>query len=189
MDNIVDIIKNGGLVIMPTDTVYGIIGDATNEDVIKKVFDIKKRDFNKPLLMLVNGTDMLKRYVDNVRELEQNIIDKYWPGPVTIVFNKNNCVSNLLTANQDTVGVRYPNNELLLDIISKINRPLLSTSVNISGKSNVIDLKNIEDEIRNSVDFIMDGGVCDNLASTIIKCKDDEIVVLRKGAIDIKIDE
>lgn len=173
---------------MPTDTVYGIIGDATNEEVIKRVFEIKKRDYNKPLLMLVNGVDMLKKYVSTVSELEQKIIDEYWPGPVTIVFKKSNLVSDLLTANQDTVGVRYPDNNLLLDIISKINRPLLSTSVNISGKSSVTDVNNIDNEIRNSVDFIMDGGICDKLASTVIKCKGEEIIVLRKGAIYIKID-
>ena len=86
MDNIVEIINNGGLVIMPTDTVYGIIGDATNIDTVKKVFAIKKRSFNKPLLMLVNGVDMLKEYVDNISYKEKKIIEKYWPGPLTIVF-------------------------------------------------------------------------------------------------------
>jgi tRNA A37 threonylcarbamoyladenosine synthetase subunit TsaC/SUA5/YrdC len=75
---------------------------------------------------------------------------------------------------------------MLLDIIGKVGRPLLSTSVNISGKLNIIDTKSIDEEIANSVDFIMDGGICNNLSSTIIECKGDEIVVLRKGSIDIK---
>lgn len=186
MNNIVEIIKRGGLVIIPTDTVYGIIGDATNEDTIRRVFEIKKRDFNKPLLMLVNSVDMLENYVSNVSDLEYKIIDEYWPGPLTIVFKKNDNVSDLLTARKDTIGVRYPNNKMLLDIISKVGRPLLSTSVNISGNPNITDVKNIEDEIANSVDFIMDGGVCNNLPSTIVECKGNDVVVLRNGAIDIK---
>lgn len=181
MDQIIDIIRNGGLVIMPTDTVYGIIGDATNENTIKKVYDIKKRDFNKPLLMLVNGIDMLKEYVDNLSSFEREIIDNYWPGPVTIVFKKNNKVSDILSAGMDTVGVRFPDNKLLIDIISKINKPLLSTSVNISGKSEVTNPNFIDEEIINSIDFIMDCGVCDNIASSVIKCKDGKIIVLRKG--------
>lgn len=187
MDNIVEIINNGGLVIMPTDTVYGIIGDATNIDTVKKVFAIKKRSFNKPLLMLVNGVDMLKEYVDNISYKERKIIEKYWPGPLTIVFKKNKNVNDLLTAGKNTIGIRYPNNKMLVDIISKVNRPLLSTSVNISGNPNVVNINNIEDEILNSIDFIMDGGICDNIASTIIECKGDNIVVLREGALNIKI--
>ena len=186
MDNIVEIIKNGGLVVMPTDTIYGIIGDATNVDTIRKVYEIKKRDFNKPLLMLVNSVDMLKKYVLNITDLETELINEYWPGPLTIIFKKGTELSDLLTAGKDTIGVRYPDNNMLLDIIGKVGRPLLSTSVNISGKLNIIDTKSIGEEIANSVDFIMDGGICNNLSSTIIECKGDEIVVLRKGAIDIK---
>ena len=181
MDNIVEIIKNGGLVVMPTDTIYGIIGDATNVDTIRKVYEIKKRDFNKPLLMLVNSVDMLKKYVLNITDLETELINEYWPGPLTIIFKKGIELSDLLTAGKDTIGVRYPDNNMLLDIIGKVGRPLLSTSVNISGKSEVTNPNFIDEEIINSIDFIMDCGVCDNVASSVIKCKDGKIIVLRKG--------
>lgn len=182
MKEIVEVIKNGGVVIMPTDTIYGIIADATNEKAIQKVYEMKKRNENKPMLMLVNGIKMLNQYVSSINDIENKLIDELWPGALTIIFNKKN-VSDLLTGGLDTVGIRYPDNELLINIMNELNVPLLSTSVNVSGDASATCIGNINESILNNVDYVYDVGECKGEASTIVVVKDSELRVLREGSI------
>lgn len=184
MDQVVNVFSKGGLVIMPTDTIYGILGDATNEEAIKKVFAVKNRDDNKPLLILVNGIDMLKRYVVDINNLENKLIKQYWPGPLTIIFKKKN-INDLLTCGKDTIGVRYPDDDRLLELITKLDRPLFSTSVNISGEANVTCLDDAQKSILDNVDYIIDEGECNNSSSTIVAVINNQIKVLREGSIKI----
>ena len=134
MKEIVEVIKDGGVVIMPTDTIYGIIADATNECAIQRVYEMKKRNENKPMLMLVSSIEMLEKYVSSINDVEKKLIDELWPGALTIIFRKRN-VSDLLTGGLDTVGIRFPDNKLLIDIMNELNVPLLSTSVNVHRQS------------------------------------------------------
>lgn len=182
MKEIVEVIKNGGVVIMPTDTIYGIIADATNEKAIQKVYEMKKRNENKPMLMLVNGIKMLNQYVSSINDIENKLIDELWPGALTIIFNKKN-VSDLLTGGLDTVGIRYPDNELLINIMNELNVPLLSTSVNVSGDASATCIDNINESILNNVDYVYNVGECKGEASTIVVVKDSELRVLREGSI------
>ena len=182
MKEIVKIIKDGGIVIMPTDTIYGIIADATNENAIRKVYELKKRNESKPMLMLVNSYDMLNNYVSEVSDIEYKLIDKLWPGPLTIIFKKSN-VSDLLTGGLDTVGIRYPNNQLLNDIMKQLGVPLLSTSVNLSGENAATNTKYISKDILENVDYVLDIGECIGEASSIVIVDDKEIKVLREGSI------
>ena len=182
MDKVIDVICGGGLVIMPTDTIYGILGDATNEQAINNVFELKKRDRNKPLLILVNGIEMLKRYVMDINDLENGLIKKYWPGPLTIIFKKKN-INDLLTCGMDTIGIRFPNDERLLELITKLDRPLFSTSVNVSGEANVISLDDACRSILDGVDCVIDEGECNNSSSTIVVVVNGQIKLLREGSI------
>ena len=182
MNKVVDIIDNGGLVIMPTDTIYGIVGDATNEKTIKRVFELKKRDGSKAMLMLVSDIDMLKEYVDDISEEETKLIEEFWPGPLTIIFKKKN-VSDLLTGGLDTVGIRCPNDDRLLSIIKELNRPILSTSVNVSGGLQATSIDVIDEAIINNVDYVIDDGECNKVASTIVIVKNKNVKVLREGEI------
>lgn len=182
MSNVVDVIKNGGIVIMPTDTIYGIVGDATNEDVIKKVFDLKRRDGSKAMLMLVSDIKMLQEYVVDINEEENKLIKSFWPGPLTIIFKKKN-ISGLLTGGLDTVGIRCPSNERLLYIIRELGRPVLSTSVNVSGNEQATKIDMIDNEILSNVDLVIDEGECNKVASTIVVVNDDICKILREGEI------
>lgn len=182
MKEIVEVIKNGGVVIMPTDTIYGIIADATNEKAIQKVYEMKKRNENKPMLMLVNGIKMLNQYVSSINDIENKLIDELWPGALTIIFNKKN-VSDLLTGGLGTVGIRYPDNELLINIMNELNVPLLSTSVNVSGDASATCIDNINESILNNVDYVYNVGECKGEASTIVVVKGSELRVLREGSI------
>lgn len=182
MKEIVEVIKDGGVVIMPTDTIYGIIADATNEYAIQRVYEMKKRNENKPMLMLVNSIEMLENYVSSISDIERKLIDELWPGALTIIFKKRN-VSDLLTGGLDTVGIRFPDNELLIDIMNEINVPLLSTSVNVSGDESATCINNISNSILDNVDYVFDVGECKGEPSTIVVVNNNELKVLREGVI------
>lgn len=185
MKEIIDVINNDGIVIMPTDTIYGIVAKATNEDVIKRVYSLKKRNDRKPMLILVSDNEMLKDYVSSINELEQTLIDNLWPGPLTIIFDKKN-ISDLLTGGLPTVGIRIPNNKEMLDIISSVGVPLLSTSVNLSGEKSATCVSNINKTMLDNVDFVYDNGECNDVPSTIIRVVNDEVKILREGIISKK---
>ena len=144
VEKIVKEIKKGNLVIIPTDTVYGISADMNNEKAIEKVFEAKKRDKNKPLILLVSNLEMLKKYVKKISPLEEKIIKKYMPGRLTMLFLKNEKVSDLVSAGSFFVGIRIPDDLNLIKIINKVGNPIISTSANISGENTVTNVKNID---------------------------------------------
>ena len=182
MKEIIKLLKEGKLVITPTDTVYGIMADATNDDAVKKVYEAKKRSFDKSLIVLVNSVEMLNDYVLKVDDKAKEIIDKYWPGPLTILFKKNDKLSKYVS-NNEYVGVRNPDNEILQEILKEFKKPLVSTSANISNQDVITSVDLIPDELLEKIDYVLDGGELFNESSTIIKIEDDEIILLREGII------
>lgn len=176
-----NLINNGELAIVPTDTVYGIIADATNEEAIKKVYMAKRRSFSKPLIIMVSSIEMLKRYVKNISDVEKRLIEKYWPGRLTILFKRNNKISDLLTNSGDYIGIRLPDNKELCKLMNMLNKPLVSTSANISDNMTITEISMLEDELKNSISYIVDGGILDDLPSTLIKVEDEKIIFLREG--------
>lgn len=187
VEKIVKEIKKGNLVIIPTDTVYGISADMNNEKAIEKVFEAKKRDKNKPLILLVSNLEMLKKYVKKISPLEEKIIKKYMPGRLTMLFLKNEKVSDLVTAGSFFVGIRIPDDLNLIKIINKVGNPIISTSANISGENTVTNVKNIDKKLLKYVSYVEDAGIIESFPSTVIKVEDDEIIILRKGDIALKI--
>ena len=179
LDNIVKLLNEAKVVILPTDTVYGLHADALNIEAIKKVDDIKNSD--KPHLMLISNNNMLNLYTKNITELHRKLIEKYWPGELTILFEKSSLIPNELTKNSELVGIRMPNNELLLSIINKFNKPILSTSANITNESVITSIDLLDGRIKDKVSYIYDGGILDNTVSTLIKIEEGRIVFLRDG--------
>jgi len=166
----VEVLNNGGVIIYPTDTIFGIGCDIYNTKAIEKLIKIKKRN-NNPMTIAVSDIDMMKTiaYVEN-----EDIIKDLLPGPFTFIFKKRN-VSDLIT-NLDTVGVRIPDNQTCLEIIKRFGGPIISTSANLVNKPFPKSLKDIE--IR--ADFVVQGKCKHNLGSTIVDLKNKKI--LRQGA-------
>ena len=188
LNKIKEILDNDGVIIFPTDTVYGIACNCFSEKAIKKVFDIKKRPENKPINVLSNNLDKIKLVSGNINEKEKFLIDKYMPGALTIILDKNEKVSDILTAGLDTIGVRIPKNNISLRILENVSYPLATTSANISGDSAGIKISDFLKEFDGVVDAIIDGGETDlKVASTIVRVEsDNKLKIIREGTLKIK---
>lgn len=187
IEKIVEEIKKGNLVITPTDTVYGILADATNIHAIKKVYEAKKRDYNNPFILIVANINMLQEYVSDINPLEKEIINRYLPGKLTILFKKNTKISNIITSGSEFVGIRIPDNKDLIKIIQMVGKPLISTSANIAKKATITKIKEIEPELLQNVSYVEDGGIINSTPSSIIRIENNKINVLRKGTISDEI--
>lgn len=181
------ILDNDGLIIIPTDTVYGIACNAFSDYAIEKLFQVKKRDRNKPINVLSDSIEKLKIVVKEFNEVENKLIKKFFPGALTIICQKRDNISNLLTANLKTIGIRIPNNDIALKILASYPYPLAVTSANISGEKTDTNIKELISDFADNVDIFIDGGYISNLASTIVKTDNNYITVLRQGDVVINL--
>ena len=127
-------INNGKIVVLPTDTVYGIAVDATNQIAVENLYKVKNRSKENPINVLVSSKDMAKKCVKDFNKTADILIEKFWPGPLTIVFEKNEYIKDIVTAGKETIGIRMPENEVTLKLIDKVNKPLAVPSAIISGR-------------------------------------------------------
>ena len=187
LNQIADSINNGNVVVFPTETVYGIGANAFDENAIKKLYEIKERPYNKPISLLVNSFSMIEDVVEELSDMERVIIDKFFPGPLTLVVRRGKNIPDILTSGTDYVGVRMPKNKTALRIINAAKVPIATTSTNISGMEADIDFEKAYNDFKDKVDIFVDGGVSQiGVASTVIKVVNDEIKVLREGIISKK---
>ncbi len=189
IDAITKVLKGGGLVVMPTDTVYGILGDSTNYETVKKAYEVKNRDYSKPMILLVSCYEMLEEYVEDILDLEKDLMNYYWPGELTILLKRNKNVLDIVTSGGELVGVRIPNDKNILRIIDEVGKPLISTSANISSKDTITSINLLEKSIVDNIDYIYDGGEVKKRASTIVRVIDDMVVVLRDGGLKESIED
>lgn len=183
IEEIVKVLKEGKLAITPSDTVYGIIGDATNINAIHEVYKVKKRPYTKPLIIMVSSLEMLNEYTKDISPLEQDLIKEYWPGPLTILLPKNEKISNYITSDSPLVGIRYPNNLELIEIMNRLGKPIFSTSANITGTETITNISMLEKEMIENISYIYDKGEIINPPSTIVKVENNKVKILREGAL------
>lgn len=177
-------IKEGKLVLFPTETVYGIGANALDEDAVKKIYIAKGRASDNPLIVHIANTQMLKDLVENVDEIEKKLIENFWPGPLTIIFKKKPIIPAIITGGLDTVAIRMPNSEIAKKLIEYSMVPIAAPSANISGRPSGTVIEDIIDELDGKVDYIIDGGkVKIGLESTVIRVVDNVVHILRPGKI------
>ena len=177
-------IKEGGLVLFPTETVYGIGANALDEEAVKNIFIAKGRKQDNPLIVHIAEKESLNELVKNVGEIENRLIEKFWPGPLTIIFPKKPIIPNIITGGLDTVAIRMPSNVIANKLIEYSGVPIAAPSANISGRPSGTLVEDIIDELDGKVDFIIDGGKVDiGLESTVIRVVDNVIHILRPGKI------
>ena len=177
-------IKDGKLVLFPTETVYGIGANGLDDTAVKSIFVAKGRAQDNPLILHISNLNMLDMIADNITELEKNIIKNFFPGPITIILKKKDCVPDSVSAGLDTVGVRMPANKIAHDLIELAGTPIAAPSANISGKPSGTNIQDIFNELNDKVDYILDGGDTKiGLESTVIRVINNKIHILRPGKI------
>ena len=177
-------IKEGNIVLFPTETVYGIGANALDADAVNKIFKAKGRASDNPLIVHICHINMLNNLVKEVGQIEQKLMNNFWPGPLTIIFNKKECVPYSVTAGLETVGLRFPSNKVAQELIRLSNLPIAAPSANISGKPSGTKIEDIIDELDGKVDYILDVGMTDiGVESTVIRVIDNKVHILRPGKI------
>lgn len=182
-----NIIKNGGIVVFPTETVYGIGTNGLNKEAVKKLYKIKRRPLNKPISLLVSDFKMIDIIAKNITEVEYKIMRKYFPGPLTIILEKKDIVPSIVSGGEKTIGVRMPKDEITRKLIEYAEVPIAAPSANISGNPSGTEIEKISNEFQEDVDYYIDGGKSKiGVGSTIVKVEDGKIKILREGTITKK---
>ena len=182
------LLKSGQLVAFPTETVYGLGADATNDSAVASIYEKKGRPSFNPLIAHVDGIEMAEKYV-KISPLALKLMQTFWPGPLTLVLKrKARCkVSLLASAGLDTLAVRCPNNHIALELISKFGKPVVAPSANKSGRISPTTAGHIMDDYGNEAPFTLDGGPCQvGVESTVLLCDDDNVAVLRYGGLAVE---
>lgn len=178
------VIKNGGLVLFPTETVYGIGADGLNGEAVKKIFIAKGRAQDNPLILHIADTKMLPLIAKDITKMEEKLMDAFWPGPFTLILKRTENVPDVVAAGLDTVGVRMPSSNITRELIKEANTPIAAPSANLSGKPSGTNLEDIKEELEDRVDYMIDGGECEiGLESTVVRVIDDVPHILRPGRI------
>lgn len=189
LQKVAGIIKNDGIVLFPTETVYGIGANGLSKKAVEKVYKAKGRSIKNPINLLVSDIKMIESVAKDITELEYKLMDVFFPGPFTIILKKKDIVPNIVTAGGDTVGVRMPSGEIALKLVQESGVPIAAPSANLSGCLSGTNLNDIIGDFENKVDCIIDGGDSKiGLESTIVKVVDGVPHILRPGAItDVQI--
>lgn len=177
-------IRNGKLVIFPTETVYGIGANALDSKAVDDIFIAKGRANDNPLIVHVSDFAMMKDLVEEPNAMEKKLLDAFMPGPFTLILKKKNIIPNNVSANLDTVGIRMPSNKIAHDLIEEAGVPIAAPSANVSSRPSGTQVEDIIDEFQDKVDIIIDGGMTNiGLESTVVKVIDGIPTILRPGKI------
>ena len=187
LEKAAELIKQGKIVVFPTETVYGIGTNGLDPKAVKRLYEVKQRPLDKPISLLVSNMEMVDLIAKDVTETEYKIMEKFFPGPLTIILKKKDIVPDIVTAGQDTVGVRMPNGEIARKLVEMAEVPIAAPSANISGEPSGTNLQNIKQHFCENVDFYIDGGESEiGLASTIVQVIEGKPQILRQGSITLE---
>ena len=177
-------IISGDLVVFPTETVYGIGALAGNDEAVRKIFAVKGRPLINPLILHVADNEQLNDLVREIPETAKKLIDKYWPGPLTICLKKSNKVSDFVTAGLSTVCVRRPDHKLAQEFLREVGAAVAAPSANLSGKPSTTTFADAKKQLENRGVFFLDGGDSPlGLESTVVDCSEKRVKLLRPGCV------
>lgn len=182
------LIDSGELVAIPTDTVYGLAGDVMNESALARIFEVKNRPPNVPLIALSDSVEKLQTMAKEFSIEENKLARKFWPGALTIIVDKLSSVSDLMTAGLTTIGLRIPAHPLAINLLNKVNRPLAVTSANIHGEPSPKNALEVDQQIGDKISYILDGGDSKvGEESTIVRIESSKIKIYREGALSLEL--
>jgi L-threonylcarbamoyladenylate synthase len=179
-----EVLRGGGLVIYPTRCLYGVGGDATNPAAVEKVFDAKGRPKNQPVAVICGKDALIARIVETVPPLAKRIMDRFWPGSVTIVMKANKTLPPLLTAGTGRIGVRRPAQAVAAALAAALDRPITATSANRSGSEGCYRVEDLSPEVLAHVDLVLDAGDLDGgVGSTVVDAGGEAPIIIREGLV------
>lgn len=180
-----NLIKNGEIVAFPTETVYGLGADATNAEAVKKIFIAKGRPQDNPLIVHLAEKEDIQKYVTEITENQQKLIDAFMPGPISIIFEKNDVICDEVTAGGKTVAIRIPENEVARKFIYYSQRPICAPSANTSKRPSPTIAQHVYDDMNTKIPLIIDGGATDiGIESTVVRVNKNYVYILRPGKIN-----
>ncbi len=182
LEEAADVLDLGGLVVFPTDTVYGLAAKVTDTAAIERIYNVKGREQTKAIAVLIGELSQLSAVAEEISEKTENLLQSFWPGALTAVVSKRPELPTTLSLNL-TIGVRMPDFDFARALIKKVG-PLATTSANLSGFDTAINAEMAYKQLNGKIDLIIDGGVCSGgVASTVVDCTDELFRILRVGAI------
>ncbi len=183
VDAVIDVVASGGVICFPTDTAYGLGVDPGNTSALDRLFTIKGRAANKPILLLVDSIDMA-RTLSRETALFEHLVGEFWPGPITLVVSAAPGLSERVTAGSGTVGIRWPQAPLATRLVGRLGHPLTGTSANLSGEAPARSATEAVEQLGDRVDLVVDGGASpDTPPSTLLDLTKDPPRLLREGSI------
>lgn len=187
LDEAAECLANGGTVVFPTETVYGLGGDAFNDAAIDKIYKAKGRPSDNPLIVHISDIGDLDKLAEYVSDNCRALADKFWPGPLTMIFPKKDSVPFRVTGGLNTVAVRFPSNPIAHELIRRSNVLVAAPSANLSGSPSPTICRHVVNDLNGRVDYIIDGEECEiGLESTVVDMTGDYPVILRPGAITLE---
>lgn len=179
-----DVIRAGGVIAYPTDTVYGLGADPKNIRAVRKLFSIKGRQADRPILLLIKDASEVRDWASEVNPAAERLMKKFWPGPLTLVFKAKPNVMTELTGGTGTIGLRVPGNALTRQLLAALGTALTGTSANISGRPSLCTAREASEVIGGMVDLVLDGGRAEGgNPSTVVDVSTERPKVIREGAI------
>jgi len=178
------VLKRGGLVAFPTETVYGLGADASNPAAVARIYRVKGRPAGHPVIIHIGDTGQLERWARDIPEHARKLAARFWPGPLTLVLKRAPGVSDNLTGGEDTIGLRMPNHPITLELLRQFGGGIAAPSANKFGRISPTTAEHVRDDLGDEVDLILDGGPCEiGIESTIVDLSRDRPVLLRPGRI------
>ena len=182
-----NILRQGGLVVFPTETVYGLGANALDKDAVKKIFEAKGRPQDNPLIVHISKVKDIEKLVEEIPPIAQKLMDKFWPGPMTIILKKKDIIPNETSAGLDSIGIRMPSNKIAMELISMAGVPIAAPSANLSGKPSPTDLETCIEDLDGRVNMILGGDNSEvGVESTVIDCTINPPCILRPGGITVE---
>ena len=179
-------LRNDLLIGLPTETVYGLAALASHPKAISKIFQVKARPTNHPLILHIADYRQLEKWAKDIPQYARNICKHFWPGPLTVILMRTENVCDEINGNRETVAIRIPNHKVALSLLNSLNDGLVAPSANRFGKVSPTSAKHVIDDLGDDVSLVLDGGTCEiGVESTIIDCSSSRPQILRSGAISI----
>ncbi len=184
IEKALEVLKQGKLVAIPTETVYGLAGNACNETAITSIFALKQRPTTNPLIVHIKSIKDLEKVSENIPYKAYILAEHFWPGPLTLILPKKPEVSSLITAGNDTVAVRVPDHPMTIELLNKLDFPLVAPSANPYGSISPTSPKHVAGYFDSELEVILDGGACRiGIESTIVGFEKEEVIVYRLGSL------